>query len=340
VKHRNFYTPVILMLGMFVSSLYGQQTKWAQTGFTFLEITSDARSTAMGEAVNSLPGYSGALFHNPATMAGISETFNTSFSINSWIADIKHLQFSMLFSPYSGDYGVFGVSLQSVDYGNFIGTMVWPGDAGFIDTEIMNPTALALGVGYAKMISEQFGVGGQIKLAYQQLGKSDVAVGSGESYVTKRNVADVVAFDFGTIFKTGVRGIIFGMSVRNFSKEIKYEEEGFQLPLLFTLGISTNVFEFAEMKVEDQSLILSIDATHPRSHPEQVKIGLEYTFMNSLSLRGGYISGNSEDNIAYGIGLSTAGLGMRDFGDIQVDYSYTPFGIFDNVQKFTVRYSF
>ena len=323
-------------LGLFASFSYSQ-TKWAQTGFTFLEISSDARAAAIGDAVNSLSGYTGALFHNPATMADIPVLFNSSFSVNTWIADIQHVEFSMMLSPFSGDYGVIGVSVQSVDYGDFIGTMVWPSDQGFIDTEIMNPSALVFGVGYAKMISEQFGVGGQVKFAYQELGKSVVA--DGNSFITKQNVADAVAYDFGTIFKTGVRGIAFGMSVRNFSKEIKYEEEGFQLPLLFTMGISTNMFEFAEMEVQDQKLMLSVDATHPRSHPEQIKVGIEYSFMNSLSLRGGYTSGNSEDAFSYGLGFSTAGLGVDTFGNLEVDYAYTPFGIFDNVQRFTVRYS-
>lgn len=332
----------VLLSSILAPALFSQQQKWAQTGFTFLEITSDARSTAIGEAVNSLSGYSGALFHNPATMADIQSTFNSTFSINTWIADIKHVQFSMMFSPFSGDYGVVGFSLQSVDYGKVFGTVVAFNEEGYINTEIFNPSALAFGIGYAKMISKQFGVGGHVKLAYQALGKSivDVGTSTNPSFITKRNVAEVVAYDFGTIFKTGLRSIAFGMSVRNFSKEIKYEEEGFQLPLLFTLGVSADVFEFTEMQMEDQKLLLSIDATHPRSHPEQVKIGLEYNFMDALLLRGGYVSGNHQDDITYGIGVSTAGLGMRDFGDVEVDYSYTPFGILNNVQKFTVRYSF
>jgi hypothetical protein len=326
------------MIGLGASLSFGQtQTKWAQTGFTFLEITSDARSAAIGDAVNSYSGYSGALFHNPATMANMPVMLNSSFSVNTWIADIKHLAFSAMVSPSSGDYGVLGISVQSVDYGKVLGTEVWNNEEGFINTEIFNPSALAVGIGYAKMISDQFSVGGQVKFAYQELGKSVVAVGN--TYETKRNTADVIAYDFGTIFKTGVKSITFGMSVRNFSKGIQYEEEQFQLPLLFTLGISANVFDFAELSSENQSLMLSVDATHPRSHPEQVKVGMEYRFMNTLAIRGGYISGNSEDAFTYGLGLSTSGLGVSSMGNVEIDYCYTPFGIFNNVQRFTVQYS-
>lgn len=326
----------ILIIGLLTSLSYGQE-KWAQTGFNFLNVSSDARAAAMGDAVNSISGYSGALFHNPATMAEMPTLFTADFSINSWIADIKYLELSMIVAPYSGDYGVVGISLQSVDYGDVLGTMVWNNNQGYVDTEVMNPAALAIGLGYAKMLSDRFGVGGQIRFAYQALGKSVVPAGDG--LLTKRNVADAIAFDFGTIFKTGVKSLAFGMAVRNFSREVKYEEEGFQLPLLFTLGISANLFDFMEVGGPDQALLLSLDATHPRSHPEQIKIGMEYNLMNILALRGGYITSNSEDGVTFGLGVTSAGLGMTSLGSFKVDYSYTPFGVFDNVQRFTVSLS-
>jgi hypothetical protein len=140
-----------------------------------------------------------------------------------------------------------------------------------------------------------------------------------------------LAFDFGTQFKTGFKSLVFGMSVRNFSKEIKYVEEGFQLPLVFNLGISMNVLDFLEESPQNQSLYVSIDAGHYRSHPEQVKVGLDYRLLEVLSLRGGYVSNNDESGFSYGIGISYFGLTF--------DYSYTPFGIFDNVQRMTARFT-
>jgi hypothetical protein len=320
-----------ILAGM-ISSVSSSQTKLAQTGFGFLGISSDARSSAMGDAVISLSANSEALFHNPATMADIPTFFTSSFSINNWIADIKYLSLSMLFSPFEGDYGTVGLSLQSVDYGDIQGTLNWNNGVGYIDTEILNPAALAIGVGYAIMISDKFGVGTQVRFTYQQLGESMGYVGN--ELITKRNVADALAFDFGTIYKTGIKSLAFGMSVRNFSKEVKFEKEGFQLPLIFIIGISANVFDFVEVSGPEQDLILSIDATHPRSHPEEIKIGAEYKFMKMLSLRGGYVNNNDEYDFSFGFGLSSAGFGVSSF-NFEVDYSYTPFGVFDNVQRFT-----
>lgn len=327
-KFKLIFLIVIFVIGFRPLTIYGQE-KLAQTGFNFLSVTSDARSSALGEAVNSVLGYSGALFHNPASMGKMSSFLNATFSMNQWIADINYLSASLIVSPSDGDYGVVGFSFQSVDYGDVQGTMVANNEVGYVDTKTLSPTAMAVGIGYSKMLNDKFSVGGQIRYAYQALGES--VVPSGEGTMTKENEASALAYDFGTIYRVGIKSLAFGMSVRNFSTEVKYEEEDFQLPLTFTLGISANLFDFVHLSGPKQALLLSIDSSHPRSHPEQIKIGIEYKFLDVLSLRGGYISGNSQDDFSFGFGLSSLG--------IELDYSYTPFEFFDSVQRFTARYS-
>ena len=56
------------------------------------------------------------------------------------------------------------------------------------------------------------------------------------------------------------------MSVRNFSQEIKFEEEGFQLPLTFKIGLSINALDFTSLNPEDHALLVVLDAVHPRSY--------------------------------------------------------------------------
>ncbi len=327
----------LLTIGLLTPTASGQ-VKWAQTGFNFLSVSSDARAGALGDAVNTMTGYSGALFHNPATMADIPTTFNANFNINNWIADIKYISAGVVVAPFGGNYGVVGVSLQSVNYGDVLGTMVWNNQKGYIDTETMQPSALAIGVGYAIMLSNQFGVGGQVRFAYQSLGKSVVPATGSVGFVEKQNTANALAYDFGTIYKTGIKSLAFGMSVRNFSKDVTYEQESFQLPLLFTLGVSADPFDFTGTPGENQSLMIYFDSTHPRSHPEQVKIGAEYNFMKLISLRGGYVSGDSEDDFTYGVGVSSAGLGVSPV-NFEVDYAYTPFGVFNSVHRISVSLS-
>jgi hypothetical protein len=314
--------------------------KSAQSGLQFLSVVSDARAAAMAEAMTSLRIGSSALFFNPAGMAGTPSFIDATASINQWIADIRHNTFSLAINPFNGDYGTIGFSLQNVDYGDFYGTRVnTASPQGYDDIGIFSLNALAVGVGYAKQLTDRFSVGGQVRWVRQDLGESLVAVNIGTDTsgirsadkTTVSNKLSPVVFDFGTQFRTGIESLVFGMSVRNFSAEYKYAEEGFQAPLVFTLGISMNVMDLAGPPPLDQSLYLSIDASHHRDHPEQVKVGLEYKFMNTLSLRGGYVSNNDESKFSFGAGVSKFGFAF--------DYAYTPFGVFDKVQRFTARFS-
>jgi hypothetical protein len=326
------------------AGLAQENQKLAQTGFQFLSVVSDARSAAMAEAMTSLQIGSGALFANPAGMSGMENFFDMTASINQWIADIKHYTFSLAVNPASGRYGVIGLSLQSVDYGDFYGTRVNHSvPLEYDDTGIFKLNALAVGLGYAKQLTDRFSVGGQVRWVRQDLGTSTIAVNIRPDITDttgNRRIADTTTvsnklspfiFDFGTQFKTGFKSLVFGMSVRNFSEELKYVDEGFRAPLVFTLGISMDMMDLFEKGSLDQSLYLSIDASHYSDHPEQIKIGLEYKVMNTLSLRGGYANDNGGSGLSYGVGVSRFGFAF--------DYAYTPFGVFDKVQRMTVRFS-
>ena len=314
--------------------LGAEDIKLAQTGFQFLSVTSDARAAGMAEAMTTIKGSSAALFFNPATMARSDALAEASFSQNEWFADITHVTASVSLSPRNGYYGVFAFSLQSVDYGEVEGTMVWPNDQGYVDTEIFNPSALCLGFGYAKALSDKFSVGGHVKSAHQYLGKSVIPV-TDTTLTTVKNNLSTLAYDFGTIYETGWKDFAFGMSVRNFSGEIKYQSEGFQPPLTFTLGMSIDVSQFALLGIlksplnRDSKFVVSIDALHLRSAPEKLNIGMEYNPISLLYLRAGYLYNYDEPGITYGIGLVKSIL--------SVDYAAVPFGRFDMVQKISVQ---
>jgi len=109
-----------------------------------------------------------------------------------------------------------------------------------------------------------------------------VVVNNDTSVQNTSNKLSPLVFDFGTQFRTGIKSLVFGMSVRNFSTEVKYAQEGFQAPLTFTLGISMNAMDLVGELPFDQALLVSLDASHYRDHPEQVKIGLEYKIMDIL----------------------------------------------------------
>jgi hypothetical protein len=337
-------TALSLLAGFFTTSYSQENVKLAQSGLQFLSVVTDARAASMAEAMTSLKFGSGSMFFNPAGMAGMKSTVEATASINQWIADINHNTFSIAFNPADGNYGVIGLSFQYVDYGDFYGTRVnESAPLGYEDTGIFSLNAFAVGLGYAKQLTDRFAVGGHIRWVRQDLGDSYTAVnlqtfypGTDSSYriadtVVTGNELNPFVFDFGTQFATGVKSLVFGMSVRNFSPEYKYAEESFQAPLVFTLGISMDLMDFMEGLPFDQSLFMSLDASHHRDHPEQVKVGLEYSLMNTFALRAGYLSESDENDFSFGLGVTKFGL--------TVDYAYTSFGIFDKVQRFTVRFA-
>ncbi len=333
---------VVLTLCLFHSEGLSQ-SKLAQTGFDFLSVGTDARATGMGEAFTTMEGSSSSLFYNPAGIAGINSYFDISTSQMKWIADIKYLSGAVAVAPYGGKYGVIGISVMNVNYGDFKFTQVAQNDQGYVDIDgYPMPKAYVVGLGYGKALSDQFSVGGQAKYAYQSLGKSLVpvykqvttstgSVRQDTSYELRDYSAGVIAFDFGTIYKTGLKSLAFGVSINNFSREIRYERESFQLPLSFKIGISMNLIDLVPDLAENHALYLSVDASHPRSYEEFLNIGGEYVFGNTIALRAGYIT-HHED---YGL---TAGIGVRKFG-IGMDYSFMPHKIFNNIQRLSVKFS-
>ena len=205
--------------------------KIAQTGFQFLSVSSDARAGGMADAMTTLTNGSASLFFNPAGLSKQTNLLDINFSSNNWIADIKHDAFTLSIAPSESRYGVFGLSLLNVDYGELQGTVVWDNEVGYLDTEKFSPSAFAVGFGYGRSLSESFSIG-HIKKAYQQLGRSIIPDTDSSSTVTN-NTSNATAFDFGTIYVTEWNDFTFGMSVRNFSEEPQYAFDSFQLPSPF-----------------------------------------------------------------------------------------------------------
>ena len=91
-----------------------------------------------------------------------------------------------------------------------------------------------------------------------------------------------------------------------------------------------------ELDKNEHSFLVTIDANHPRDFPEQILFGFEYTFMNLLSLRGGYSTPNDERGISAGVGLKQNIEGLN----LGVDYSYTDFGVFKNIHRITINFAY
>ena len=310
--------------------------KLAQTGMKFLSVPGDPRAAAMGSAATAMTGGSEMLFSNPAGMAWTTRTTELMIGQMQFLADIDYNHASASFRPANGKFGVVGVSLTSVDYGTFQETIRADNDQGFIDLGEFSPQAYAIGLGYARPLSDRFAVGGQVKYVNQNLGDNVSQLGDTEdSFIRQSNEKGVMAYDFGVQYKTGFESLNFAVAARNFAQEIAYEDESFQLPLTLQIGVSMDVIDLTSMNGDTHRLLLAVDAENPRDYSEQIKVGGEYTFLDTFSLRGGYVFPSDEQGVHLGAGVqqSISGLGLA------ADYSYSDYGVFSAVHRVAVRLS-
>ena len=123
--------------------------------------------------------------------------------------------------------------------------------------------------------------------------------------------------------------------MRNFAPEVTYAGESFQLPLTVQFGVSMDVLNLTSLDPSMHSLMVTADALTPRDYSEQVRLGGEYTFARTLSLRGGYVFPSDTESLSLGAGIQQR-LGGVGFG---ADYAYSNAGVFSGVHRIAVRFT-
>ncbi len=308
--------------------------KTAQSTMNFLLVGTSSRASALGEAYTSIGTGSESIFYNPAGLTNMNNLFDINLNYTQWIADINYLSGGVSWNLDS--YGIVGIHLLTVDYGVINGTSISTDEVlyplGYIDNgPVSNVSAYSVGVSYAKSISQEFSIGGTVKLAGQNLGLSQLANGS------KDNNANKLVFDVGVLYKTDFKGFSFGMAIRNFSTDLKREEIEEQLPLIFSLGASINVMDVIDTDLaQDNTIIFSADFLHQNNYSERLNFGLEYQILQMISLRGGYQTNRDLASWSGGIGFNTT---VSDY-DLELNYSYSRFKYFNSVSRISLIFSF
>lgn len=332
---------VVLLCAPLAAAVYGQgsivdrdRDKRAQSGLQFLDTSVNPRAAAMADAASALDlSTADAAFYNPALLANLTGG-SVALGTFQWIADISYNSASLAYSPSGGRYGVIGVSFMSVDYGDLEGTIIDqdPTGPGYVRTGNFSPSALAVGLGYAKGLTDRFSVGGHVRYAYQDLGDTRMSL-DGD---TQGNSVSTPVFDFGVLYRTGFRSLNLAITARNFSPAVTYEEESFEAPLSLNVGLAMNVLDVFAPEMTNQSFLVSLEAGNPRSYDEQIRIGGEYSFMNTFALRAGYVFPADEQGLNLGAGVNVD-VGGLSFGG---DYAYSAFGDLGNVNRLGIHLGF
>jgi len=316
---------VLISLLIFILSVNSYAIeKVAQTGCKFLDVGAGARACGMGEAFTVIGQDATALFYNPSGIGEIDAYFDLSVGMTQWIADIDYIYVAGVFN--ADVWGNFGFSVIAPDYGSDIPwTRVAANEAGFMELGTVDVNAFCAGFAYAREFTEKFTVGAQIKYVSQHLGASVFEED------TLANEISTLSYDFGLLFYPGFKSFAFGMSVRNFSPRVTYEQIGFELPLTFALGVGIDLMDFLG-EYPDYSFNIGADMLHPRDWQEEFHLGGEFGYKDLVFLRAGYKFRYSQEGYNVGAGINFAG--------VRIDYSYSEFRLFDMINRVSAGFSF
>ncbi len=306
-----------------------------QTTMNFLQISVSPKASALGNAFTAISKGVESVFANPAGLPEMNSKYEAFVSSTQWFADIKYLSGAVAWN--GEEYGAVALSFLLVDYGTIRGTALV--DAASTSPEnyiltgdVKNVGAYAFGLTYVKKISPKFAIGGTAKYVGQQLGQSVDAAGN-----VSDNRANKWVFDMGIKYFPGIESLRLGMSMRNFSTFVRYQSFSSPLPIAFAVGLGMNIMDLINKKLsEEHSLLVSSEFIHPNNYTDRVNAGVEYTYLNMISLRAGYESNHDIFSWSGGVGIKQSIGGVK----FDINYSYSATEYFDGVNRFSLSVAF
>jgi len=290
----------------------GDNDKVGSVAFKFLNIQPDARGAALGGLSAQASG-AGALFSNPAGIAG-TEGMNLTAGMSQWLVETNIANFGFVM-PMMG--GAVGVSVVSVNYGDLMRSG-WAGTTEFVfqpNQGSFTANDMAMQVSYGKNLSDKFSVGGTAKMISQNI--DDVSISG-------------LAFDIGTQFDLGKKGMKMGAVISNFGPDVEsqapaggYAEfPSMSLPMTFTFGIVGEAMP---------GLNAGLNVLKQADMGQEFILNTEYN-VSIAALRWSYNLNNPQQKTSFGAGVNVAG--------INADLSVSTTQWLDNVIRMSIGYSF
>jgi hypothetical protein len=318
---------IILVLGLAATAQSQEFAKVGTMGAQFLKVDMDARSAAMGSASMAFSNDAGAAFGNPA---GLVYVRNSSFvaTYAPWFADINLYGASLAHN--FGGYGVVGLHFIHLNSGEMEETTV---DQQQGTGQTFSTTNLAIGLSYARHLTDKFAIGGNARWIHEDL------------WVAQSNVFGV---DIGFLYETGYKTLRMGMTVKNFGSKFNLNNNywdldngdslstpseflPYDLPIEFIFGLAVD-----PVNNPVHQITLAVDAIHPSDNLERLQIGAEYGYQKTAFLRAGYIFRHDTGGLNAGAGVLVPMSGYR----LGIDYAFSNYTILDNVHRFTLRFEF
>jgi hypothetical protein len=228
----------LLMVGTFVPrELYAQ----GESAVPFLLIAPNARADAMGEAGAALSDDASASFWNPAALAFLPGQ-ELSLTHSAWLPQFQQSDLFYDYLAYRNHIddwgGTLGASITYLSLGEFNETT--PDGPEVINT--FRAYELAATLGYATKISNDFGLGLNLRFIHSSLAPFNV------QNQDRQGVASSVSFDIAGMWKPTGLGeigdrISVGVNLSNLGPKLTYidADQADPLPTNLRLGLAANI---------------------------------------------------------------------------------------------------
>ena len=300
-----------------------------QSGWQFLKINGDPRQAAMGGSfMASSNPTSNVVFGNPALMAWI-ENYDVQFNNFSWLADISYT--SLAAAKTFPGIGTFALSYVNMNYGDIPETIQagiqGGGTVPLVTGEMFTAYDMAVGLSFARQITEQLGLGGSIRYLNEEI------AGTGMSNWS---------MDFSTIYYTGFRSLRLAITARNFgpdahlvgySEDLRSEPVDIRMPLELRGGIA---YDWLDGVSSPHLLMTVLEGRVPSDGKEKIHFGTEYSYHNLFFVRGGYRFNYDEEGLTLGMGINFPVVGYH----CTLNYAYLDFGALTQVNMFSFGLEF
>jgi hypothetical protein len=318
-------------------NLEAQNRKAGINSAAFLKVGVGARQVGMGSATTSMEGDASNIFWNPAGIGLRENSMQVSFSYNKWIAELTQ---NALAATYSlGDVGTIGIGVMTFGISGIAADRdVYPG----------NPALQALQIDQQSSSSYDY-MDLLFQASFSRYVTDRLSLGVSAKFISEKiddQSATAIAFDFGSVYSIGVMNWKIGARINNLGGDIKFYDYASPIPLTFSIGTS-----IAPLQDENSMLTVAVDAVKPQDGTQFFFTGVEYMFMNMISVRGGYklnYSGTDDGGATFRSAIKTtiegfsAGAGFNttvsDYG-VRLDYSYTSMDILDAAHRVTLSVS-
>ncbi|MFC2103207.1 PorV/PorQ family protein [Bacteroidota bacterium] len=319
---------LILSFLMAISIYAGDVARKGTTGAEELLIPIGARGIATGGAfIANITGLE-SIYYNPAGLDVYPQT-EAMFSYVNYLADINISYFAV--GTSLGDFGSLAFDIKTLDFGDIpVTTVEFPEGNG----STYSPSFLTLGLTFSKVLTDRISIGTNFKLISESIQTASAvgfAIDAGVQYrltesfmigAAVKNIGSNMQFAGQNLTtRTGIPGTVPGAT----SGSYQIVTESFQIPSYFQASIT-----YALNINEQNNLLLASSYTANNSLEDIANFGLEYGFMETFYVRGGYnlLVENTSDYI-YGMTFG-AGIDYKVGGDVGFTFDYA----FRDVKEF------